>query len=523
MSTTSSHQPKGQPNKEGHKDRPPFSKLRAVFFPIYLYELKKVLPMGLIFFFILFNYTCLRNIKDTLVVNSTGAETLQFLKTFCVTPSAIIFMFLYMKGSNIFSREKLFYVTLTPFILFFFAFGFLLYPNKALIHPSAQTILHLKATYPYFQWFFAMYEAWTFSLFYVLSEIWGSAILSLLFWQFANQITRIPEAKRFYAFFGLIGQFSLIVSGYVGDYFSRVDESVTSVHADPWGYSLYWLMGSVFVSGIVTMSIYWWMHRAVLTDKRFYDETEQTGGGKKKKPKLSMGESLKAIFTSPYLLLIVALVVAYGTTVNFVEGLWKSQLQIRFSGNKNAYNVFMSQYTLWTGVATIIMMIVGSNILRLFSWTTSAIITPVTMLITGGLFFTFVLFREPLTPLLSEWGTNPLIMAVFMGATVVMITKATKYALFDLTKEMAYIPLDDEMKVKGKAAVDVVGGRLGKSTGSTIQVILLSLFPVVNAVPGAGFLKIAPIVAGIFVIFCIIWIISVKALGKRVAAMSPKS
>ena len=41
------------------------------------------------------------------------------------------------------------------------------------------------------------------------------------------------------------------------------------------------------------------------------------------------------------------------------------------------------------------------------------------------------------------------------------MTKATKYTAFDPTKEMAYLPLGSEERYKAKAAVDVVGARLG--------------------------------------------------------------
>ena len=68
-------------------------------------------------------------------------------------------------------------------------------------------------------------------------------------------------------------------------------------------------------------------------------------------------------------------------------------------------------------------------------------------------------------------------MAVIMGATQNILSKATKYSLFDSTKEMAYIPLDDELKVKGKAVVDVTGARLGKSGGAIIQYLLLTFIP----------------------------------------------
>ncbi len=472
--------------------------------------------MGMIFFFILFNYTCLRNVKDALVVTHTGAEALSFLKLFCVMPSAIIFMLMYAGASNILSNEKLFYFTLTPFIVFFGLFAFWIYPNRVMLHPAPETIVALQTAYPSLHWFFAIFGVWSYGMFYVLAEIWGSAILSLSFWQFANQITHMKEAKRMYAFFAIMAQFSLILSGMWGEHFSDIRSTVSS-GMDPWQISLNWLMGAVVVCGVLTMLIYRWIYRCVLTDKRFYDKPEMPGVTKKKK-KASLIESMKVIFSSPYLGLIVALVVAYGITVNLIEGLWKSQLEVKYP-NPNDYNTFMNQYSQWTGYASIVIMIVGSNILRLFRWFTAAVITPLVFLVGGILFFTFILFRTELGNIIAGFGSNPVTIAVFLGVTVLVIAKSTKYALFDLTKEMAYIPLDEEMKVKGKAVVDVVGGRLGKSGGAGFQVFLFQLGGWILSAK-VTYTQIAPYAFGCFLVITVIWIVAVKSLSKRVDAAS---
>lgn len=487
---------------------PHFSKWRSMLWPIHNYELKKFLPMAFMFFCILFNYTSVRNMKDALVTTAagSGAETLQFLKTYCVTPAAIIFLLFYTKGANLLSREKLFYATMAPFIVFFAAFALFLYPYRDILHPSYETIKGLQESYPAFKWFFSIGGNWTFALFYIMAEMWGSVTIALLFWQFANEITRTKEAKRFYGLFGLIANVSGIFAGTATKYFSKLE---AAPGVDPNQVTINWMMTFCVISGILTLIIYRWMNVNVLTNPIFYNP-EEDGKVKKKKPKLSIGESFKFILTSPYLGLIALLVLSYGVSINLIEGYWKSQVKLQYPTMRE-YGAFMGDYSTYTSYLTILVMLIGSNILRIFSWQIGALITPLIFVITGVPFFGFVLFQKDLIPTLASIGTTPLVMAVLFGAVSTMVSKAIKYSLFDPTKEMAYIPLDNEFKVKGKAVVDVLGGRFGKSGGSFIQSTLLMIM----GGTGAGFAAILTPVAATFVIILILWIMSVNKLNGR--------
>jgi AAA family ATP:ADP antiporter len=496
--------------------QPEFTGIRSFLWPIHTHELKKFLPLAFIMFCILFNYTVLRDTKDTLIITAegSGAEAISFLKLWGVTPSAILFVLLYAKLSNVLNKENLFYASMAPFIIFFGLFAFFLYPNRELLHPSLEAIQTLKMEYPRFQWLFPIYGYWTYAIFYILSELWGSAMLSLLFWQFANDITRVEEARRFYGLFGLIANVALIFSGYAVKTLSEI-RNLLPPEVDAWEMTLKSLMSIVLVLGVVAMAIYRWMHVTIMHDPRYYDAASQVGTKKEKKPKLSIGESFKYLLHSKYIGYVALIVMAYGTTINLCEGVWKSQIKAVYP-NPNDYNAFMGQFSMMTGAFTMFMMIVGANILRRFGWLTGAIITPIMVLVTGLLFFAFIVFRDSLGDTILHLGTTAAFLAVLIGQIQNIFSKATKYSLFDPTKEMAYIPLDQELKVKGKAAVDVIGGRLGKSSGAAIQQALLV------AIPGATFITIAPYIAVIFGVVCLLWVVAVKNLNIEFKLLSKK-
>jgi ATP:ADP antiporter, AAA family len=76
-------------------------------------------------FFILFNYTILRDTKDVLVVTApgSGAEIIPFLKTYVNLPSAILFAVVYSALCNRMPADKVFYLVMTSFLTFFGAFA----------------------------------------------------------------------------------------------------------------------------------------------------------------------------------------------------------------------------------------------------------------------------------------------------------------------------------------------------------------------------------------------------------------
>lgn len=503
-----------------------FSGLRKMLWPIHSNEIKKFLPMGIMMFCILFIYTVLRDTKDAILVNApgAGAESLAFAKGIGVTASAVLFMILYTKAANLFNREGLFYVTALPFLVFFGLYPYAIYPFVSSIHMSLESIHHYQELYPNIKWIIPLVGNWTYTLFYILSELWGSAVLSLLFWQFANAITPVKEARRFYGMFGFLGNFGLLLSGPSIIYISHYIHNMGLSRAESTGLMLQYLMAFVIVAGVVLLATFYWMNRQVLTDKRYYDP-EAMGETKKKKAKLSMGESFKLILQSPYLGLIAILVLAYGFSINLFEGLWKGQIKIAYP-TEVEYNQVMGGLSTVTGGIAVVLMLIGSNLLRSFSWRTCALITPAVLLVGILIFFGVIYHTNGLLPEnmsimqgIKEGIINKelIVFGVGLGLFVNAFGKAVKYSLFDPTKEMAYIPLDPELKVKGKAAVDVIGGRGGKSGGSYVQMGLLTVFS------GSALYQLVPIIAPIVVGIVFLWILSVFGLSTRFKALTSGS
>jgi AAA family ATP:ADP antiporter len=431
---------------------------RERLWPIRAYELKKVLPLLFMKFFISFTYGVLTSMKDAFVVTAkgAGAEVIPVLKGWIVLPIALGATILYSKLSNVFRRSTLFYGIILFFMSFIFFYGFILYPNIDSLspHQSADWLLN-KLGAQNGHWV-AIYRNWIQTLFFVIAELWGSIVIFLLFWGFVNHICNFNEAKRCYNLFIAGGDMAQMFTGPLVCYFTG------KFVGEHFHLALQNLVLIVLLFGAMIMLLHFLLTRKILkNDERLY-QPESKSQPIELKTKLSLFESLKFIAKSPYLRAIAVMVVAYGLTMNLTEVTWKANLKLAYP-ETGAYQSVMATVSSSVGVCSFIITLFFSGLLiRTTGWHTSAQLPPIVIGTTSLLFLLFYLNPEWLSSF-SFLGFSPLMLIVLFGAFQNITTKIMKYAFFDATKEMAYIPLDMESKVKGKAAIDVVGSRLGKS------------------------------------------------------------
>jgi AAA family ATP:ADP antiporter len=505
-------------------------------------ETKLAWLLGIMFTCIIYIYTISRLLKDNLVTARLGGEVIPTMKIL-VTVSSLMFGVLFMLGISSFNRRKLFNITVGVFLVFFAVFGFVVYPFSEYFLLSDETVnamTHwlsgatgaflstskilkislsglgiggffsingfniknlIKNTLTYIGiimggygllYYFAspqlanslnlvlqVLKYWPYALYYISSEMVGAFFLSALFWNFANYQVHLTEAKRIYPFVVLIGQIGQIGAGYVTQISAHSQNLVTIVSTSTLG------------AGLVVLFLHEYIFRT--TGRESLDSVIK----EKKKP--SFSDSIKAMGSSPVILLTSMIILFYGITCNILETYWKISLKDlatkMFPDSKAMATAYFSHnqssMIIWVGIVSIVSALLSGFFMRTMGWRFSALITPVTVALGTGLFFGLDIFNQLGGSVLS---LKLLKLAMIIGLIVLVFVKATKYTIFDNTKEMLLVSLPSDVKSQAKVA-DSLAGRWGKALGGQ-SLLLVQIF--------AGSMSSLPvkIIIGIFMLIC---------------------
>ena len=263
--------------------------LKRLFWPIRKSEYAKFLPMLVIYGFIVFNYSLLKTIKDALIVTAknSGAATIPFIKLWAILPMALLSTMIFTRLANKYAKEKVFTIMIIGFLSFFALFAFVLYPNQEALHPN-DLADRLAVVLPKgCMGLIAVFRNWTFTLFYVMSELWGTMIMSVLFWSFANEVTTVKEAGRFYSILAVGANIGTIIAGQAGMLFcGKFLHSIFASNMDRWTFSLMLITTVILGIGSIILFLYKRLSQSISSAE------DNIASKKKKKPKMQKKQKI---------------------------------------------------------------------------------------------------------------------------------------------------------------------------------------------------------------------------------------
>lgn len=468
-------------------------------FPISKQEGKQVVLLCLLKFLITYVFCVLEALRQTSLVMSKHAavEVIYVVKVFVSFPISILALALYTRLSNYFRQSTLFYSIVLFFLSVIFLYGFVFCPHEDMVIPNALADrLTVYFNGKHIHWI-AVLRYWIHVLFFIISELWGQLVLAVMYWSFVNSIYNISQAKKFYAVFITAGQVGTLLAG------ASVLNYTEKYRNQDFLFTVQNLLAHVIKAGILILMVYWLVNRQLKKSKPVIVKANS------EKLCLSFWESIKYIILSPYLRNIAMMVIACNLSINFIDGTWKSY--IRSSCEHVAdYQILTSEVVFWTGIGSLLSaFLVSGRVIRNFGWEITAKVAPITMGIMGCVFFFMSYARHNIPGIYNFFGDKLIWYIVFLGGVHSVISKVVKYNFYDKTTQIAYIPLDVEAKIKGKAAVDMLGSRFGKAVSSWIQLILLEVFNTHSIQTCSG------VLFWILFIVTVVWYQAIHQVGKQ--------
>ena len=324
------------------------------------------------------------------------------------------------------------------------------------------------------------------------------------------------EAGRFYALINTGLNLSSIFAGEMSLWLGKHVLIAFPMAVDPWHEVLLNITLLVVAAGGGILYLYQRLDRLseeslVLGDGLAAEMSMAQLKKEKKRPKAKAKSLFSLLLRSRYLMGIAIVVLAYNLVIHLFEVVWKAQV-CQIYTSRVEFNSYMSRITTLTGVVSAVTgVFAAGQSIRRWGWTVGALVTPLTMLITGALFFGAIYaFKGDAMVWGGFLGISPLVLTAWLGGMQNVFSRAIKFTYFDQTKEMAFIPLEDDEKNYGKAAIDGVISRVGKSGGSLVYQGLLIIFSSV-----AASLNVITIIL-LLALGC--WIAVVAWLGKEYEA-----
>ncbi len=434
-------------------------------------EFKKFLRMGLSLTFILGSYWTLRTLKNALFCDLAGATSIPYAKTISII-SLVFFLMGYTRLLDKYSRDKVFYMLSTVYMIGTIFFGlFLLHPSFC---QAARDVVAARVGLSYWGTQFLAYS-W-----FVFVESYGSLMVAL-FWAIASDTTLPESAKKGFSLVVAVGQAGGIFLPYgINGLPHRMGYSTSAI--------------SVLLCSITILaSMYFLRNFFKKTPSNlmvsFHGKNEKEEEGQQEP---GFFEGLRILFTHSYLMGVFVVVALPDLLISIFDFHFQLLASDKLSGVELLS--YMGLYGSVVNIVALSCLLLGvGNITRLLGVRTALILMP-------------CIFAGAILGFITLNSLN-FLFALMVGS------KAINYALNGPAIKQLYIPTTHDTRFKAQAWIETFGSRGSKEAAQLFNMGLTPLQKSLGAVAG----RARHIAYSAYLGFALIsvWIFIAAALGKR--------
>ncbi|EPR79163.1 ADP/ATP carrier protein [Spraguea lophii 42_110] len=498
-------------------------------------ETLKFWLMAITFAIIAYIYTLSRGIKEAFIIVRQIPASVNILKLFYVLPIAAISTMIIQNALTYTDNKTILKKILIGYGIYFMIYGFISLPFLPSVESETMrtmledSISDGKMKYKKIEDYAAFlytFISWTSTLHFIVSEIWGTIVLSLLFLSFVNDVCPFKQFMRFITLFYIISNVAVIFSAGSMYFLQLLLKEKGFITGKTCLSCIFLIMGILSLICYVFIVL---LDNKVLSKPTYIVETRI----KKSKTKTpGFTEGIEMAFDSKLVLGVCFIVFFYNTTANIAGISAKSAQRIMSEklGTKEDYiikNQFISQ--LITGSFTIFILLLPLTKYAVKkTWTIIALASPFFIFISSILIFTLAIYNTILTDtaisvkllkpiftskfvtnILKNLSIDSLDAEVIVGVFSDGLFRVVKYAFFDITKESLSMRIDSTYRSRFKGIYDGIFAKIGRA-GSSLLIIIICRFLSIKDMRDASLIFLVINIASV-----IIWTFIIFYLGSK--------
>ncbi|AFM99137.1 ATP/ADP translocase [Encephalitozoon hellem ATCC 50504] len=453
---------------------------------------------------------------DMVMMNSQIPSSILFIKSVLVLPVTFFFIVIVQKGLKFLSQPRMLEVILIILSMFFLFFGFVIWPYRGRLQPDffwSRDIFSdgkMKARHmDFFFPIFLVFSEWSSTILYLVAELWGSLIISFMFFSRAIHQCTEAQVKKFLPTVSLISGIVMLSSGLLTKSLNSYRDGLP-YHLKERLFSYVFVATSMLT--VVTAMTSFFIDKVTTKEDSDYE-------GKKVQNARKMGfvKSLGIMKRSRFLMAMTETVVASSVCSNIFEATYRGGIILGAAQASSPRSSYMNKLNAMAQIITSVFLLVmffrpATHLIERRGWISVAIVAPAVAIIALLLFFPMVFFNniaEDDQVLPREGYMGSFVLENYAGMFLTTVIRISKYCFFDVAKEAASIRVSPIHRHSFRGIHDGLGINIGKTIGSVYCTLITVVFDVRDV---RNMVSISTVFVGVF---CIIWIRSVFYISRK--------